>query len=140
MWCSVWKTTPVTIILQSNYYSPSIYIGPKVSIFMKWNWPEKFFWSSIFTCFTSMFSSKNYCHWFFFFHILHAYPLCIKTLPKKCYKSQWNGDKQTPSQNKWEWETYCSDFLITEELLWDGKKVKVLTEKFTNYLYAECLQ
>lgn len=29
---------------------------------------------------------------------------------KKCYKSQCNWNKQTPSQNKWEWDTYCSDF------------------------------
>lgn len=101
----------------SNYYSTkaSIYISPEVSIFMKWNWPEMFFQSSIFSCFTSVFSSKNYCHWFFF-HILYPHTLCRKNYcQKQCYKSQWNWDKQTPSQNKWEWETYCSDFLITEE-------------------------
>lgn len=123
-----------------NYYSTqaSIYISPEVHIFMKCNWSQIFLLSSIFSCFTSVFfyKKKKKKLLFIWFHILHPHPLCKKQLPKNATNLRKIGislDRQTPSQNKWEWETYCSYFLIHRgivfsSLLWAGKGVEVLSE------------
>lgn len=75
----------------SNYHctKASTYVSPKVSIFMKWNWSEMFFQSSVFSYFISVFSFKNYCHWFVSMSctLIHYVK---KHCQKQWYKSQWN--------------------------------------------------
>lgn len=110
MWYFVWKTAPVTIFYKgfNLYSSQSQYfyevelawnVFPKLSIHM-------FHFCVLFQKLLSL---------IFFFHILHPLHYVKIYCQKQCYKSQWNWEKQTPSQNKCEWETYCPDFLMTEE-------------------------
>ena len=56
-------------------------------------------------------------------------------------------DKQTPSQNKWEWETHCSDFLIHRGISpllqgrgWKFYQERFYTGHFRKHSHSECSQ